>query len=155
MNKDGYKQNQQNNMHCPDCGGDVQYYHSSAKYGDGLTRIVCKKKCQGWKIIKEINRNKEKGVMMKVRELTVEQLEKIVNIEPEWLADNRPEWMAANRPDLLAIHRPDLLAAIRPTWMADNRPDWLAAFRPTWMADNSPTLLADVPANILELLKEK
>lgn len=38
---------------CPDCGGDVIYYHSSYKAGDGLTRVVCKRKCSGWKVIKE------------------------------------------------------------------------------------------------------
>jgi len=43
---------------CPNCGGPVMYYHSSYKYGDGITRNVCKKKCQGWKIIKEIDRKK-------------------------------------------------------------------------------------------------
>ena len=44
---------------CPNCGGPVMYYHSSHsshKYGEGITRIVCKEKCQGWKIIKEIVR---------------------------------------------------------------------------------------------------
>lgn len=38
---------------CPDCGGKVQYYH-----GDGITRVVCKEKCQGWKILQEIDRTK-------------------------------------------------------------------------------------------------
>ena len=42
---------------CPDCGGEVTYYHSSIMHGDGITRVVCAKKCQGWKVIKEIDRN--------------------------------------------------------------------------------------------------
>ncbi len=36
---------------CPDCGSKVKYYHE-----DGVTRLVCKVKCQGWKVIKEIDR---------------------------------------------------------------------------------------------------
>jgi hypothetical protein len=35
---------------CPDCGGDVVYYHEPG----GVTRIVCKQKCHGWKIIRRI-----------------------------------------------------------------------------------------------------
>jgi hypothetical protein len=42
---------------CPDCGGAVKYYHSSIAHGDGITRVVCLKKCQGWKVLKEIDRN--------------------------------------------------------------------------------------------------
>ena len=41
---------------CPDCGGSVRFYHASYKFGDGISRIVCAKKCQGWKIIKEYQR---------------------------------------------------------------------------------------------------
>lgn len=37
---------------CPNCGGEAQYYHSP-----GITYVVCKKKCQSYKIIKEIIRN--------------------------------------------------------------------------------------------------
>lgn len=44
---------------CPDCGGEVTYYHASFKLGDGHTRVVCSKKCSGWKIIKEYERGKE------------------------------------------------------------------------------------------------
>jgi len=43
---------------CPDCGGEVMYYHSSVIHGDGTTRVVCKKKCQGWKVLQEIDRTK-------------------------------------------------------------------------------------------------
>jgi len=43
-------------MICPNCKGPVIYYH-----GDGVTRIVCKNKCQGWKIIKEIDRKQGKS----------------------------------------------------------------------------------------------
>ena len=38
---------------CPDCGGKVRYYHASHEFGDRLSRIVCAKKCQGWKVIAE------------------------------------------------------------------------------------------------------
>lgn len=31
---------------CPDCGGAVKYYH--CKEG---SRVVCKSKCKGWKVI--------------------------------------------------------------------------------------------------------
>jgi len=34
---------------CSDCGGDVTYYHEP-----GVTRIICKQKCHGWKIIRRI-----------------------------------------------------------------------------------------------------
>ncbi len=44
---------------CPDCNGELQYYHSSFKNGDGITRVVCKNKCKGWKVIKEIDRFKK------------------------------------------------------------------------------------------------
>ena len=40
---------------CPDCGGEVKYYHGSAKGGDGFTRVVCKDHCKGWKVIREID----------------------------------------------------------------------------------------------------
>jgi len=40
---------------CPDCKGETMAYHESYKDG-GRTRIVCRKKCKGWKIIKEIER---------------------------------------------------------------------------------------------------
>jgi len=43
---------------CPACGGEVIYYHSSVTSGDGITRVVCKKKCQGWKVLQEIDRKK-------------------------------------------------------------------------------------------------
>ena len=39
---------------CPDCGGELQYYH-----GHGLTRTVCKNKCNGWKVLKFIDHNKQ------------------------------------------------------------------------------------------------
>ncbi len=42
---------------CPDCGGPVQYYHGSFKFEGGMTRIVCKKKCKGWKVIHEFQRH--------------------------------------------------------------------------------------------------
>ena len=32
---------------CPDCGGKVTFYHEKG----GITRIVCKDKCQGWKVL--------------------------------------------------------------------------------------------------------
>jgi hypothetical protein len=38
-------------MKCPDCGGNTAAFH-----GDNMTRIVCAKKCKGWKVIKEIDR---------------------------------------------------------------------------------------------------
>lgn len=31
---------------CPDCGADVKYYH-----GNGGSRIVCRDKCKGYKVI--------------------------------------------------------------------------------------------------------
>ncbi len=41
---------------------------------------------------------------MKISELTHDQCERIAEVNPEWMANNRPEWMADNY------------------WMADNRP---------------------------------
>ena len=35
---------------CPDCGGEVKYYH-----GSGITRVVCRNHCKGWKVIREID----------------------------------------------------------------------------------------------------
>jgi len=32
---------------CPDCGGEVRCYHDTEQ-----TRIICKKKCNGYKVIK-------------------------------------------------------------------------------------------------------
>jgi len=46
-----------NELCCPDCGGPVQYYHGSFKFEGGMTRIVCKKKCKGWKVIHEFQRH--------------------------------------------------------------------------------------------------
>ena len=46
-------------MKCPDCGGEVTYYHPCIVHGDGITRVVCSKKCKGWKVIKKIDRNKK------------------------------------------------------------------------------------------------
>jgi hypothetical protein len=45
---------------CPECGGELMYYHSSHRFGDSITRIVCRQKCQGWKVLSEIDRNKRK-----------------------------------------------------------------------------------------------
>ena len=45
---------------CPNCGGEVRFYHSSHTHGDGHTRIVCKKKCRGWKVLQEIDRSWKK-----------------------------------------------------------------------------------------------
>ena len=39
---------------CPDCKCEVKYYHDSES-----TKVVCKNKCNGWKIIKELRRFKE------------------------------------------------------------------------------------------------
>jgi hypothetical protein len=47
---------------CPDCGGDVKYYHNSDEYKGikgAVTRVVCKNKCKGWKVLQEIDRPKE------------------------------------------------------------------------------------------------
>ena len=41
---------------CPDCGGKVRYYHDSE-----CTRVVCRNKCNGWKIIKIISRKERMG----------------------------------------------------------------------------------------------
>lgn len=40
---------------CPDCGGEVKYYHAP-----GITRVVCKNHCKGWKVIREILRGGKK-----------------------------------------------------------------------------------------------
>lgn len=48
---------------CPNCGGEVRYYHSSSKYGDGVTRIVCVEKCNGWKVIDKWERTHKKEVV--------------------------------------------------------------------------------------------
>lgn len=40
---------------CPDCGSNTRGYHSSHSDGyDNVIRVVCVKKCQEWKVIKEI-----------------------------------------------------------------------------------------------------
>lgn len=43
---------------CPDCGDNVIYYHSGKS--DYITRIVCKSKCNGWKIINEFKNGKNR-----------------------------------------------------------------------------------------------
>lgn len=48
----------QNIKMCPDCGGDVKGYHDV-----GITRIVCAQKCNGYKIIQEIDRFKTKKTL--------------------------------------------------------------------------------------------
>lgn len=47
-----------NTTACPDCGGKVQYYHDTER----TTRIVCKKKCNGWKVIEESRRNNNENM---------------------------------------------------------------------------------------------
>jgi len=39
------------NKTCPDCGSKLQWYHNP-----GVSRSVCSKKCNGWKIIDEVDR---------------------------------------------------------------------------------------------------
>lgn len=36
---------------CPNCGSDVRWYHDTER-----SRAVCLKKCQGWKVVKEVDR---------------------------------------------------------------------------------------------------
>jgi len=50
---------------CPVCGGGIRYYHSPHRHEDGVTMVVCAKKCQGWKTIKEISR---KGAIKPITE---------------------------------------------------------------------------------------
>ncbi|MCK5237524.1 MAG: hypothetical protein KAR06_11125 [Deltaproteobacteria bacterium] len=45
------KGNQADPFKCPNCGADVIWHHDTER-----TRAVCKKKCEGWKVIKEIDR---------------------------------------------------------------------------------------------------
>jgi len=45
---------------CPDCGAGVKFYHSSVTHGDGTTRVVCEKKCQGLKVLREFERTQLK-----------------------------------------------------------------------------------------------
>jgi len=35
---------------CPNCGAPLTYYHDTER-----TRAVCSKKCQGWKVVEEID----------------------------------------------------------------------------------------------------
>lgn len=35
---------------CPDCGAEVKYYH-----GNGGSRIVCRDKCKGYKVIASLS----------------------------------------------------------------------------------------------------
>ena len=56
---------------CSDCGGDVKYYHNSDEYRGMrgiLTRVVCKNKCKGWKILQEIDGPKELYNIKKFKE---------------------------------------------------------------------------------------
>ena len=39
---------------CPNCGGDVIWYHSG-----GISRAVCRKKCQGWKELQRVDRSQK------------------------------------------------------------------------------------------------
>ena len=36
---------------CPHCGEELIWYHSG-----GVSRAVCRKKCQGWKVVNLIDR---------------------------------------------------------------------------------------------------
>lgn len=49
----GEAQADKNITKCPNCGGPVMRYHTS-----GITRVVCRGKCQGWKVLQEIDRTK-------------------------------------------------------------------------------------------------
>ena len=40
---------------CPKCGSEVTWYHNKE---DGISRAVCKEKCTGWEVLKEIDRTK-------------------------------------------------------------------------------------------------
>ena len=40
---------------CPDCSGKVMWYIGSKP--DYIDRLVCKKKCNGWKVLLERNRS--------------------------------------------------------------------------------------------------
>lgn len=63
---------------------------------------------------------------MKIKDLTHQQLEKIFDVKPEWVAANKPEWIAATSPE----------------WMAANRPQWTAINQ----------IGKEVPKDILALL---
>ncbi len=49
--------NTKQNEKCPDCGSELKYYHQHG----GLSRAICSKKCNGWKVIKEIDRFKKEA----------------------------------------------------------------------------------------------
>jgi len=40
---------------CPNCGGDVRWYHTSEDDRSVTSRAVCQKKCQDWYVIKQSN----------------------------------------------------------------------------------------------------
>jgi hypothetical protein len=104
---------------------------------------------------------------MKARELTDEQLRKIVSFNPAWVADNRTEWMADNQPMWMMLHRlewvvhnrPHVVIADATDWMAtqypavlavydiyalfERRPDWVFAYHPEWVAYNRPDWAAE------------
>ena len=45
---------EQKEIRCPDCNSKVKYYHNP-----GVTRIVCSQKCNGFKVIKEIDHRRK------------------------------------------------------------------------------------------------
>ena len=47
-------------LKCPKCGEEVRWYHGG-RLNDYISRAVCKKKCEGWRVIKEIDRMKQRG----------------------------------------------------------------------------------------------
>ena len=49
---------------CPDCGADVKYYHDL-----DFTRVVCSKRCKGYKVIEKITRKKVISFMCEEYEL--------------------------------------------------------------------------------------
>lgn len=38
---------------CPDCSAGVTWYHDA----EGVSRAVCKNKCKGWKVLREVDRH--------------------------------------------------------------------------------------------------
>jgi len=59
--EDGLITKQERNLKIiQDCGAGVKFYHSSVTHGDGTTRVVCEKKCQGLKVLREFERTQLK-----------------------------------------------------------------------------------------------
>lgn len=109
-------------------------------------------------IILKLKDEPQKGVNMKVKDITQEQVDNFfhqihgnkdyIDVK-NWLADHAPKlmmqrnpnWMCKNRPEWTGHYYPKLMTKYNIEWMAGYKFQWMCEFQPDYMAEHHPELM--------------